>query len=153
MGNNTFGANPLVTHEVAQFGLGEERDIRGTVYRYCQNQAAATSKGQDCLISNANVATPQNTAGVSSIGGLIGIPEVDVAANYYAWFIVGPTRNGTDHKALMAASVSSGVNLTTTTTAGTVGTGGTAIKNAVSSAASGAGGLTTFHANGRLTVN
>lgn len=71
--------------------------------------------------------TPMTTTTLNSIARQLGVPEIAVTDNYYAWFFVGCIAGSCNHEIVVSNGVSANSVLTSTATAGEIGSGGTPI--------------------------
>lgn len=109
----------------ANFALGTECEVEGTVYKYLISSAAITQYDL-CTVSNANVATSGTTTTSGAKPTLCAIPQFAVsAASEYFWAPIGPINNysfdgSTTFKVNAALNCAADVKLYTTGTAGVV---------------------------------
>ena len=109
----------------ANFALGTECEVEGTVYKYLKSSAAITQYDA-CSISNLNVAVSGTTTTSGAKPTLFAIPQFAVAAaDEYFWAPIGPIApyawdGSTTFKVNAALNCGADVKLYTTATPGVV---------------------------------
>ena len=108
------GFNPTITYEENEFGIGTVAVTHdGNLYEFRKGDSASIPQYSACRLSNTFDIYQRASSSNDSVGRQIGVPQVVVPANYYAWFLVcGQGR------VIVNSSCAAYVELRITTTAG-----------------------------------
>lgn len=124
----------------------------GDVWQYCPANGASTAGELHQIAKDGSFdATPMTTTTVNSLVWGVGVPDIDVTDNYFAWYWRGNIVGG-DFEIVLANAVGADSVLTSTATAGVGGTGGTPVDGLTNIDAGVTDTRVTCWANGILTV-
>lgn len=119
MTQTRLGVKTNDTTTTPQFALGSRSTKSGKEYLYVQAGTGGLSANQAAFVDEAYAALAMTTTN-GTYGGLVGVPEVAIAANAYGW-----VQTFGNCSLNVAASCAADVRLNTTATAGRLDDDGT----------------------------